>query len=239
MTTNQYIHLSVKFPAISPLIPTTSIGFNYFSPTGNALGNDVADLATHVTNSLSILPTGATNKPCDYISAVMSRAANAGTVEAYDVSNNLDGTPHGSPVAIGSFTLGPVTGGLGSAEGLAAVITLQAPYGLDVEFAPGARPRARDRGRIYWGPLASGNCTSTDVNNRVYLIPQCRTDLTAWIHSINTYTTTPSSVVYDLAVWSRKNKMMKALSEVWIDDRVDYRRKRAGKAGAKTVVTLP
>jgi hypothetical protein len=122
---------------------------------------------------------------------------------------------------------------------VSAVVTLQAPYGSDVEFLPGSRPRARDRGRIFFGPLAGQACSLEATTNRTIVSTSPRTDLTAWIKKICVLTTTPHTVVYNLAVWSRKNAVMKSLQEAWVDDRPDVMRRRAGSAGTKTIIALP
>jgi hypothetical protein len=77
------------------------------------------------------------------------------------------------------------------------------------------------------------------TTQRTIVAPQCAIDLTAWIKKINVITTTPHTIPYNLAVWSRKNGAMKQLAETWIDDRPDYQRRRADQGATKLIVTLP
>jgi len=140
---------------------------------------------------------------------------------------------------VSSATLGGTPGTNPVPQEAAAVITLQSPYGADVEFGPGTRPRARDRGRIYFGPIDSGSLSVEATTNRTLLLPAMRTSLTAWIKAINIHTTAPTSCTYDLAVWSRRGAQMKSLSSCWIDDNPDTQRRRGGTHAAKTQIALP
>jgi hypothetical protein len=233
------LKLRVVLTSLSPVTDNIGFDLSYFTTFVTQDLTDVADLVTFVTGSLNSVPTGAGSAPYTYISSVISRAANANTVDVYDVSNHLTGTPAGSPVLISSFTLSSPGAVTNLPSGVCAAITLQAPYGTDVEFGPGTRPRARDRGRIYFGPLANSATANEAVTNRPILTAAFRTDLTALIKKINVHTTAPHSVVYNLGVWSRKNGAMKSLQETWIDDRPDYQRRRDDQGATRTVVGLP
>lgn len=233
------LHIKVQFTSRSPLVPNPGIDLSYYAASTAADITDVADLAGFVTSSLTSTPSGATHTPASYLSAVLTASATGGHYEVYDVTSHLSGTSAGSPVLIGSFSTTGLGVSSGIPEGVALAITLQAPYGTDVEYAPGSRPRARDRGRIYFGPLANGTGFTVDTNNRTVPSTTIRTDLCQWIKSINVHTTAPHSIPYNLCVWSRKNALMKSLQEVWIDDRFDYQRRRAGSESTKTVVGLP
>jgi hypothetical protein len=212
---------------------------DYAAVSGSPDLTDVQDLTSHVTLSLNAIPAGAVAAPTYYMSNSLDRAALHASVKVYDVTGHLNGSPAGSYVFLETWTVGSSGVAGSNPEGICAVITLQANYGSDVEFAPGARPRARDRGRIYFGPLMP-NCFGTSgATNRSTLTSQIRTDLTAWIKAINLYTTGPHSVPYALQVWSRKNATTKPLVETWMDDRPDYQRRRSDQSTVRTVVPLP
>ena len=233
------IHLRVKAASKSPLLPGASWDFTYGAQSGSPLGTDVQQLAGFVTASISSVPSGGVSAPAKFLSSTLNSTANAQTWEAYDVSAHLDGSPAGSPVTLGSWTLTGNTNVGNMPEECAIAITMQAGYGTDVEFAPGARPRARDRGRNYFGPCAVTLTVLTDINGRTGIIPQCQKDLGFWIKAINTYTSAASSINWQLAVWSRKSARLKTLNDVWIDDRFDSQRRRAGKSGNKWIQALP
>jgi hypothetical protein len=235
----QAIHLKVHLASKSPLLSGFTMDFSYFATVGSPALGDVTQLGGQVAASLTAIPPSGTNAPAKYLAPVISASANACQWEAYDVSNHLDGSNAGSPVAIGSFTMTGLGASGSCPEGSACVVTLQAPYGSDVEFLPGQRPRARDRGRIYFGPLSATLAFSSDTNSRTIMGPTCTADLTKWIKNINSQSTSTTACIWSLAVWSRAAARMKNLAEAWIDDRPDYQRRRGGQSGGKTIVTLP
>lgn len=235
----QNLHIRIKFTTLSPLLDPPSFDLSYFTTFTTQDATDVAALVSNIHTSLTTIPSGGANTPAQWLSSTLSRAVNGVLYDVYDVSSHLNGSPAGSPYLIANYQLSSTTSSTPMPEQVAAVITLQAPYGTDVEFLPGSRPRARDRGRIYFGPLAGQACSLEATTNRTIVNAAPRTDLTRWIKSICVYTSPPHTVVWNLAVWSRKNATMKSLQECWVDDRPDVMRRRAGLAGAKTIQALP
>lgn len=234
-----HLHIRMTLPTLSPVLDPVSINLSYFTTFTTQDLTDVADLTAFLVSSFNTIPAGGSQAPSAMVGGTVDRGTNKALWQVYDVSSHLTGVPAGSPVLVGSWTVG--AGGAASPmpEGVCAVVTLQAPYGTDVEFAPGMRPRARDRGRVYFGPLAASQISLEAGSNRAYVASVCRTDLTKWIQKINVYTTTPHTVVYNLGVWSKKNGSMKSLQETWVDDRPDYQRRRADQATIKTIQSLP
>jgi hypothetical protein len=225
------------FTSLSPIVDNVSQDLSYVATIGVAAQADVISLVSQVGASYSTLPAGATHTAAYYIGPVMSATANAHLIQAYDITTHLDGSPHGSPVVVSTFGLTGTRSAAALPEGVCAAITLQAPYGSDVEFAPGTRPRARDRGRIYFGPLSASGVT-TDASQRVIITAAAGADLLKWIKSINTLTT-PGGTTWVLGVWSRKNAGIKVLQEAYIDDRPDYQRRRTDQSSARYVQLLP
>lgn len=238
------LNLRIKFNTIDPVLDPPSFDLNYFTTYTTQDISDVADLVSKVTTSLGTTHGGSAHSPNQLMNKALDNGTNKSLVDVSDISNHLDGTPHGSPVLLSSFTLA-ASGSITNAPfGCCAVITLQAPYGTDVEFGgspPGkTRPRARDRGRIYFGPLNLSSCMVDDsTSNRTKLGSAVGNDLCQWIKSINVITTTPHTIVYNLGVWSRKNAAIKSLQEVWVDDRIDYQRRREDQGVVKTILGLP
>lgn len=235
----QSVHVKLLLKSLSPAVPNASIGLNYGTGFSTATTADLIDLASHVANSLSTMPSGGTAIIGNFIAPVIARGSGAILWDVYDITGSLAGSRMGSPVAVGSAALSGTPGTNPVPQETAATITLQAPYGSDVEFGPGTRPRARDRGRIYFGPLDSGSLAIEATTNRCLLSPTVRTNLTAWIKSINAYTSVPSTVNWSLCVWSRRNATLKSLVQVSVDDNPDTQRRRGGKAVAKTILSLP
>jgi hypothetical protein len=239
MAAFQNLQLRTEFTSLSPVIDNVSLHLSYYTSFATATVSDVSDLMSHVAASFNAIPTGGVAKPGSYLGPVLSRATNSTIMQAYDVTAHLDGSTAGSPVVMTSFTLPASTITTQMPEGVCATITLQAPYGTDVEFAPKARPRARDRGRIYFGPLYSTITNTEASTNRSILNANVMGDLTKWLAAISVYTTPTNSIVYNLSVWSRKNALMKKAQEAWVDDRPDYQRRRADQGVAKTIIALP
>ena len=233
------LHFTVSFTPRIPQLAKPTMTFNYTAAGVGADISDVMDIASQLVASFNTIPSGASKAPAAYLAGSLNPGTNLSKWEVYDVTDHLDGTRAGSPVAVGSWTASAIPNAASLPEACAAVVTLQAPYGTDVEFAPGTRPRARDRGRIYFGPLNSLNAWNTDLNNHAILNSAFQTDLGKWIKKINIITSVPHTLPYALAVWSRRNHAMKGLAECWVDERFDYRRPRAGDATNRIITPLP
>lgn len=225
------------FTSASPLVDNVSMDLSYTTTSSTALVSDVSQLLTFVGASFSLLPTGSTHPAAYYIGPVIPSTANNNLLQAYDLTGHLDGSPHGSPIAIGNFTLSGTRSAASLPEGVCSVITLQAAYGTDVEFAPGARPRARDRGRIYFGPIC-GQMVTTDASLRTIIIAAGAQDVLRWLKSIFSFTS-PGGPTFQLGVWSRRNQIVKPLVGAYMDDRPDYQRRRTDQSGTRYSVTLP
>jgi hypothetical protein len=232
------LHVVVQVQTTSPIADPPSFTLDFATTTGPMTTTDAGELLTVVKNSMTAIPTGGTHSPSAWYSGVISRVANSGTIKVYDVSAHLDGSPAGSPVATGVFTPSAKLSVNSLPEGLAIAITEQAPYGTDVEFAPGSRPRARDRGRIYMGPL-DATATTTDANGAGVVASSPTTDFLQWIKSIALKTLTTSANAFWLGVWSRVGGWVKQLAQAYIDNRPDYIRLRADQGTSRTAISLP
>ncbi|MBA0083699.1 MAG: hypothetical protein HRJ53_01760, partial [Acidobacteria bacterium Pan2503] len=209
------IHVVLKWSSISPILDGGGITLNWLGTAVTPSLADVIYLVSHITASINSIPTGAVASPQSYMASSLLGGTNNATAEAYDISSTLNGAPHGAPIYSTNWTLG-VTGPSGACpEGMAACISIKAPYGTDVEFAPGpppSRPRARDRGRIYFGPLNNGTIVQEATTNRTKFANTFMGDLLTWVHSIASITST-AGVVWDLGVWSRRAAILKQIIE--------------------------
>lgn len=199
----------------------------------------VGPLLDAMPSFFNVLATSQSEKLCDYISKVISRGTNASLTEVYDITAHLDGSPHGSPVAMQSWTLGtPDATAPAYPEGVAATISFRADYGTDVEFGTGTRPRARDRNRVYLGPLNGAAFVNDGTTNRckfsTSFINDCLFQMVGFSSTIGTE---PDS--WNLRQWSRKNALTKICTEAWMDDRPDYQRRRSDPSpGTRTYKAL-
>lgn len=150
-------------------------------------------------------------------------------VKLYDLTGHLDGTAHGSPRFVKTFTLGPrLAGATDLPSELCAALSFRADYATDAEFAAGARPRARDRGRIYIGPLTQTTLTQDSTTGRVNFVSVFRETLA-----------TQGAALRDApgrawSVWSRRNAVLEPVTVVWADDAVDIQRRRGEAPTTRT-----
>lgn len=139
----------------------------------------------------------------------------------YDITGHLSGTPAGSPVAMREFPA--ALGGSASAVDLpsecAVVLTMAADFGTDVEFGPGTRPRARDRARIFLGPL--NQTASQTVLGIARPADELRTNLAEAGARLARHVG-----LVDHVVWSRRGARTKPSTNVWVDDAFDTQRRR-------------
>lgn len=233
------LHIRFTFKSLSPAVPNASFALNYFTTFTTMDFTDISDLITKIVATLTVTPPGATQPPANFIAPIIARGGGNLPWEVYDVSTVLSGGRMGSPVLVGAASMPGTPGSTATPQETAAVITMQAPYGTDVEFGPGTRPRARDRGRIYFGPLDGSALSLESTTNRCQITSGARTCLAGWMKSLTVITSSPHTVVWNLGVWSRRNAGMKSLQEVWVDDNPDTQRRRGGTYVNKTIVGVP
>jgi hypothetical protein len=210
-----------------------------FSPASglseDAVQNDFAwvasDLATLRALTTAAIPSfyNTVHSPgtvtlASRISSKISRAANACTVKYYDVTTHLDGSPHGSPVAIETFTLGAAVDGTCLPEELAVVLSFHSTLTDIPEEVGSTRPAARHRGRIYFGPLNTASNQASDCS----VEPQTNAALRGAALSFLALGSAPWSV------WSRANAAMYTVSGGYVDNAFDVQRRRGHAPSART-----
>lgn len=228
--TQQVYRGRVTLTSLSPFIDNPGFDF-YVEQTGSNTALTNATAATLVTNFFTATAAGATRAMGAYMHSVCSRAANACSLQFYDITAHLNGSPAGSPVYATSFTLPAHAGaGVGLPEGCCLLIGYHATYGTDVEFGPGTRPRMRDRGRIYLGPI-DGGWTVADANSRTtWVTASIVTDARAAFNAATVYG--GGADVPALVQWSRKNATVKQITTMYVEDAPRYQRRRSD-LGAK------
>jgi len=219
------------------VVDNSSIGIVMHSDTATDLAS-YSSVFTHLENFLNVAAGTAVHPICYHISKVMSRGSGASTIEAYDITTHLDGSAAGSPVAMTTFTLGNAGTGFSLPEGLAIAISYRSDYGTDVEFGPGTRPRSRDRGRLYIGPLTSDVVDFDTTTFRSRILAQVVTDFQQAMFALSS-SVTAGGDEWVLRQWSRKNAAIKLPTECFMDNRFDYQRRRSDPApGTRTYLPL-
>jgi len=195
---------------------------------------------------------GATHAPAQYIGPSRDRGANKCTFKSYDVTDHLDGSPHGSPIpgSDATWTLGATTNVDGE---LPSQVCVDLSYTADIadfpefgslgsvpsderaidEGAPAThtgrlRPRSRHRGHISIGPLFSSSAASSGPGGASIPIAIMRHDITVNAAALRD---DPS---FDWVVWSRRNAAVDNVIAGYCDDRWDTIRKRLPRATTRT-----
>lgn len=152
------------------------------------------------------------------------------TAKFYDLTGHLDGSPHGSPVRVSGMTAIASEVGTELPTEVAICLSFHSGYGTDVEFAPGARPRARDRGRIYLGPLTTSVLNYDSTIGRTFVSSAVRTSIA------NAAAALRDTAGNAWGVWSRKNARIEPVETAWVDDAFDIQRRRGERPVARTTV---
>lgn len=193
-----------------------------------------------------------------YISGQISRSTNM-QAKVYEITGHLDGSPHGSPVAIDTGTL--VAEGSGAYDmpsEVAAVLTLRG-LGFDTALVEGptatlptdaraqrlgapathtgkTRPRQRHSGRIYFGPL---NTNVIDVVTFGGHRPRISSEFRAvCTQAVKDNYLSASGGAGRLKVWSRRLVDVRSVVQVEMDDAFDVQRRRGISASARTVLAV-
>jgi len=188
--------------------------------------SSIGDVINAIVTNFSTPPTGHAHAADEYLSSVMDNSSAAVTYEVYDITTHLDGSPAGAPVAISTHGRGTSISTRNLPDGVAATVSYRADYGTDVEFAPGARPRARDRNRFYFGPLNLSAISDDSITHRTKLDGEFIQVMLKTLFNLSN-TVDVSTNQWNLRVWSRKNAAIKLPILGWMDDRPDYQRRRS------------
>ncbi len=192
------------------IIPTTNVEMDNISndfvieATGSdtTIDQDTGGVQAAINTFYNSNVTGQTNALSQYLSSEYSTVAEACSIEWYDITAHLSGTPAGSPIRIDSFTNsgGPLSG-TDLHPALALVGAYRRDYGTDLEHSGSTRPRARDRGRLYIGPLNA--FAQNDGTGKAK--PVAATDVIVAMKHLATTHNSGSANQWNWVQWSRKN----------------------------------
>lgn len=161
-----------------------------------------------------------------YYGPQVSRGANLTESAAYDLDLADIHHAFGSPVTLLMWTMGTSTNLNPLPNEMAAALSIRADYGTDPEHGGTTRPRADDRGRIYVGPLnlAAVSAASTPLGLTYAVVDPGF--VTAMSNAITALKSAASGHGFDLAVWSRKNAILKDAIFKSVDNSFDVQRRR-------------
>lgn len=214
------VHTTVTLPHRSGLARDNVINsftFDTVDPLSPGLYDEIRDSVEEFYNATDALVLVQVGR---YINSSISRSTPP-IVRMYDVSAHMSGAPAGSPVGTRAFVanLPSSASETGLPNEVAVCLTMAADFGSDVEFGPGTRPRARDRARVYVGPLnitaafSAVGITKPDTDFRTNLA-EAGARLARRLGTAN------------VVVWSRAAAATKPVTHVWVDDAFDTQRRR-------------
>lgn len=229
-------HAVVTLPSVSGF-PEDSIVNTFTIGTPLAVSTDPGDITTALTFFYNGAAANQDNPLAWYLSAQVSRAALGSKIALYNVTNHLDGSPHGPPYFEDSFTLGAANSNAVLPTEVALVATLLGqgrgdvspevpddadPSGVNDPGIERDRPMQRRTGRIYLGPLGLAGYDSGD--GRPTLLS--RQDILDAMTGLNTALLGRPSGPYRLVVWSRANAATYPVQSCFVDNAYDTQRRR-------------
>lgn len=199
-------------------------------------GNLADEYATALARVYNATEPGTGVALSELMSAGLSRTANACAVKLYDITDHLDGSPHGSPYAISNFTLVGAVALTPLPEEVALCATLEAkdrstqrvevPDGADPDAKPD-RPRQRYTGRVYIGPLVyNGSTVVQDANGMSRPGGNLDACVRAVLKRLADEVDTTSADEASLGVWSRKSAVIRGVEYIRTDNAFDTQRRR-------------
>jgi hypothetical protein len=235
---SKLLHCQVSMPSVTgqlrdAVVNTISV---ITSPTWEPSPLTLGEVTIPIAQLFTFPPSAQQNSIGQQLSSHLSRQPAACRIKVYDVTNNLGGTNHGSPIAEDGFTLpAPLTPEqLPTEVALVARIrtadwssqAVEAPDGADPGTAPD-RPRQRVTGRLFLGPwrtVANGADGRPQIGIRQAIADAFVKQSELLVGAGHTF-----------AVWSRANAQMRPAAVVQVDDAWDTIRGR-GIAPSSTVL---
>lgn len=206
------LRADVTLPYVTGLPRDVAINTFHFAWTGTG---DPTELTPVLANFYNVAQGGATNDIAHHIGVVVSRESNACSVKVYDAEEE------GPPLYIDEFTLGaPV----GSASPLPLEVAACLSYRSNVS----GLTAARQRGRIYIGPLSTnGIVTSADS------LPIMTEAFCESLVGAGEYLAYNSTLLAEGLVWSVYSRVGGNVSPIvggWVDNEFDTQRRRQAEA---------
>jgi hypothetical protein len=232
------IHTSVTFPSMSGFTRDNVVNTFTHAFETDADVAALTGLEAALTDFYNAEDTGGSGlSVSQLIGPQISRTAPP-IFRHYGLDGHLSGGRVGSPIRVQPMALidAPVAGGPMPSE-VAVALSYHSDFTTDVEFGAGAtRPRARDRGRIYIGPLAmSALIVHSDTGgNRPTVAPNIRQTLLS--AGLRLRTAEGGGGVW--SVWSRANGTVRGITEFSVDDAFDTQRRRGERAVTRQVLAV-
>jgi hypothetical protein len=228
-------------------LPKDVVENGFAIQTGSPVTPAMIDqIALSINNFYDATPSGlAVSSISAFMSPIFSPAANAHVINFYNISAALGGGPHGGPIATRPLSLTHVDASSNPLPNQdAVVLSLRGSAYPAVLLVPGVagaiptddfaqdegapathpgvtRPAARDRGRLYIGPL-----NSTVVQKGASNEPRVSLDFRTVLKEAAKKLIVDLGVALFWSIWSRRNSGVDSVLTGFIDDRWDAQRRR-------------
>lgn len=183
----------------------------------------------------AIRPSG--NRVSSYLARNVARTLLGARFDVFAVdtpaklSGSGPGSALGSPVLSVPWTVSPAFAIEGYPSEVSICLSFRADYGGVAEEVGATRPRARRRGRIFLGPIASNQSTE-DGNNVVRPAASMLTDIRDAAFDLG------ASAIDVWCVWSRADAIFRTISFASTDNAWDTQRRRGESPTSRTEIAV-
>lgn len=214
------LRAQVTIPYTSGLPEDVSTNVWHFTGSDADPTGSVAEIVTLLSRFYSTDTGAAGTTPTAYYSSLVSRGANACTIDVFDLADLEPRIPIGS----GTFTA--------TAAGAATAFPMEVALCLSFQGTPvSGTPQARRRGRVYLGPFNGNAGVSSTGRPAAALISQIATSADRMLSESDANTLTKWQV------YSRVADAMALVVDGWIDDEWDTQRRRGRAATTRSTFT--
>lgn len=227
---------TVTLPHRSGLVKDNPIMGFVFAAEADLDVAAMTNIETDLTAFFNHADATTTLSVATFIAPCISRTV-APTFRHYNLDGHLNGSAHGSPVRTQPMALlaAGSAGAVPLPSEVAVCLSYNADYGADAEFLPLSRPRARDRGRVFVGPLNDAAITEDTADHRAKIQPTFMDTLGAAGARLMARVSGGDG---SWSVWSRKNAAVKNIVNVSVDNAFDTQRRRGEKASLRNNYTV-
>lgn len=160
------------------------------------------------------------------LALTLDRSAGKAKLNVYDITGHLDGSPHGVPIEMDTFTLGASSGD----AALPADVCVGLSFHADITYT--GRKAARQRGRVFLGPMAD----NASVVNQNATTKEAEVG-TAFTDDLLSAAATLLAAEPTWSVWSRADAALHAVIGGWVQNRFDSQRRRRTAATSRRFFT--
>lgn len=206
-------------------IPADAVENSFAFAHSTALDGAGADAITAMLKDFyTVTHAPATTSIQDHLSAALSDTVQP-EVSFYDITGHLNGGSHGAPTFVRTFGIGLAPAATAMPNEVAVCLSFHGDYLSDTEFGAGGatRPRARHRGRVFIGPIASASIDLDATTKEPAPSFGTRAAIAeAAKHLMGDATWTWS-------VWSRTRGLLDSVVAGWVDNAFDVQRRRGNQ----------